>query len=331
MAEASLPGKISLMKMGNLYLAELISKLSGGRYPWNSPMEFFESPEYLGARLYPAQRLLLKIWNLQTDFTPWERKKLNEWTHPGLQGDEDYKSGLPGDVLDRIEFLKEKGHEWFPLVVAVMGRRAGKTFLTGLQLSYCAACFLFTQNWGHGADLGHGYELIVMATTESQARTKLFADFYSATLRNPFFTPYLVRALPSKIEFATIHDQLRSEAVAKSRRKKVTRGFVSLTAQAVSSNTAGGRGGAVPFFAFDEGFFALAGESSRSGNAAIQAYTPAMAQFSPHQMAIFPSSPRNRSGMLYHYYQQGLNTQKSGEWDPDVLVCQLESWKMYEQ
>lgn len=319
------------MGIKDLYISELIAKLNNGAYPWSSPMEFFEGEAYLGARLYPAQRLLLKLWNLQTDFTPWERKRLAKWTHPGLQGDEDYKSGLQGDVLDRIAYLKEQGHEWFPLIVAVMGRRAGKTFLTGLQLSYCAACFLYTQNWGHVTDLGHGYELIVMATTESQARTTIFTDFYSATLRNPFFTQYLVRALPSKIEFATIRDRLRSESMTKSRRKKVTRGFVSLTAKAVSSNTAAGRGGAVPFFAFDEGFFALAGQSARSGNAAIQAYTPAMAQFFPHQMAIFPSSPRNRSGNLYHYYQAGLDTRQSGNWDPDILVCQLPSWAMYEQ
>ncbi|MBQ1424765.1 MAG: hypothetical protein IIY98_01350, partial [Aeriscardovia sp.] len=97
----------------NLLLTGLITKLRGQKYPWKDAIDFFENPAFLGAELFPAQRLLLKLWNLQTDFTDWEKERLEEWTHPGLQGPEVYKSGVQGDVLERIEALKKEGREWF--------------------------------------------------------------------------------------------------------------------------------------------------------------------------------------------------------------------------
>ena len=314
--------------LDSLLLTRTITQLEGQAYPWKDPIEFFTSPRYLGAYLFPAQRLLLKLWNLQTDFTPDEQARLEKWTHPGLQGDEPYKSGIQGDVLERIAYLREQGHEWFPTVVAVMGRRAGKTFLTGLQLSYCTACFLFKNGWNalDGAALGHEPNLVVMATTAEQAQATIFTDFYRAVLANPFFAPYITRAIPSKVEFADLETRLRQEKMG----MKLERDLISLRARAASSNSAGARGWAIPFYAFDEGFFALAGESARSGNEAIKALMPSLTQFYPHQMAIFPSSPRNRGGELYGLYEAGLSTRGGGNWSPDIFVCQMESWKMYE-
>lgn len=322
-----------MKKLTSLLLTRTITQLEGQKYPWRNAIEFFTSPSFLGAYLFPAQRLLLKLWNLQTDFTPEEERRLEEWTRPGLQGDEPYKSGIQGDVLDRIAYLKSQGREWFPTVVSVMGRRAGKTFLTGLQLSYCTACYLYTNGWQDRdlsspglPSLGHEPNLVVMATTAEQAQATIFTDFYSAVLANPFFDPYITRALPSKVEFADLEDQLRESRM----KVKLEKSLVSLRARAASSNSAGSRGWAIPFYAFDEGFFALAGESARSGNEAIKALLPSLTQFYPHEMALFPSSPRNRGGELYNMYVAGLETKGSGNWSPEIFVSQMESWKMYQ-
>ena len=312
----------------SLLLSTLICSLRGQNYPWKDAIDFFENPAFLGAELFPAQRLLLKLWNLQTDFTDWEKKRLEEWTKPGLQGTEEYKSGVQGDVLDRIAALKKNGREWFPKIVAVMGRRAGKTFLTGLQLSYCTACFLWKNGWRgkEAAPLGHPPDLMVIATTAEQAKGTIFTDYYNAVLANPFFRPYIIRASSSRVEFADLDTQKRQASL----RVKLDNPLLSLRARPISSNTAGSRGWPMPFFAFDEAFFALPGESARSGDAAIQALLPAQTQFFPHEIAIFPSSPWRRGGALYEIYEGGLATKGSGNWDPDILVCQMESWKMYE-
>ena len=285
------------------------AKLKQTKYPWENPIQFFE--EWAGADLYPNQRLLLKLWNLQTDFNDYEQHKLQEWIE-GFKSEE--KAGVTPNVLEKIEYLKSQGHEWFPTVISVMGRRAGKTFLTGLQLSYCLACYLFTDGFGIKEEqLGHEPNLIVMATTQTQAQGTIFTDLYKAVLGNQFFDPYLISASPTKMEFRTLSDALVNPEIT------------SLKARAVSSNTAGSRGWAIPFFAFDEGFFALGGESSRSGDEAIRALLPSLTQFYPHSMAIFPSSPRTRTGRLYELYEQSQNSE-----DKSIFVSQLPSWAMYE-
>ena len=93
----------------------------------------------------------------------------------------------------------------------------------------------------------------------------------------------------------------------------------------ISSNVNSERGYSMPFFAFDEAFFAKQGDSAVSGNAAIEAMLPALMKFSPHSMAIFPSSPSSRTGKLYEIYLDGLKADNF-----DTLICQMPSWETYE-
>ena len=305
-----------------LMLEKMKSDIMGKKYPWDNAIDFFTNPKFLGADLFPNQRLLLKLWNLQTDFDDREKRVLDQWTH-GFEN-EDYRSGVSSNVLERIEDLKAKGCEWFPNIIAVMGRRAGKTFMTGLQLSYCMACYLWTNGFGIKLDdLGHEPNLIVMATTALQAQGTIFTDLLRAVTSNPYFDPFMLRAMQTKIEFATLPDQLKNDIRHKNHAVKTD--LVSVKARAVSSDTRGSRGWAIPFFAFDEGFFAMGGESARSGDEAITALLPSLTQFYPHSMAIFPSSPRTRTGKLYQMYADGLQSGCT-----DTLICQLESWRMYE-
>ena len=311
------------MSLLDLSLKRLEASGSASEYPWENAIDFFENPKFLNARLFPNQRLLLKLWNLQTDFTPYEKATLDKWIE-GFQ-DEDYRNGVSPNVLDKIAKLKKDGWEWFPQIVAVLGRQAGKTFMTGLQLSYCIACFLWTENWGasHSA-LGHEPRVLIMATKESQAQGGIFKDLYNAVVTNPFFRPYILRALPTKIEFTTLTDATRSAHLLVEMRGKKVQPFVSLVAKPISSNVNSERGYSMPFFAFDEAFFAKQGDSAVSGNAAIEAMLPALMKFSPHSMAIFPSSPSSRTGKLYEIYLDGLKADNF-----DTLICQMPSWETY--
>ena len=312
------------MTLLDLSLEKLKASATCAEYPWKDAIDFFENPKFLGAKLFPNQRLILKLWNLQTDFTPYEKKTLEKWKE-GFQV-EDYRDGVSPNVLEKIAKLKKEGWEWFPQIVPVLGRQAGKTFMTGLQLSYCIACFLWTENWGAPhSDLGHEPRVLIMATKESQAQGGIFKDLYNAVVTNPFFRPYILRALPTKLEFTTLTDASRSARLMVEMKGKKVQPFISLIARPISSNVNSERGYSMPFFAFDEAFFAKGGESAVSGNAAIEAMLPALMKFAPHSIAIFPSSPASRSGKLYEIYLNGLKDDNF-----DTLICQMPSWETYD-
>ena len=296
------------------------SELKGQKYPWKNAIDFFTNPKFVGAKLFPNQILLLKLWNLDLDLTDEEWKTLKRWEE-GF-ANEDYRNGVSSNVEERIQYCKTMGAEWFPTIIAVMGRRAGKTFLTGLQLSYCLACYLWTDAFGLNTDkLGHEPNLTVMATSQSQMQGTIFTDLYRAVMTNPFFRPFLLSATQLQMNFATLPTQLKTE---ENRKNDIPFSPVSIGAHGVTSNSDSARGWAIPFFAFDEAFFAQGGESSRSGNEAIRALRPSLKQFYPHSMEIYPSSPRTRSGQLYSLYTQGLRSDVK-----NILICQMESWQMY--
>ena len=80
------------MTLLDLSLEKLKASATCAEYPWKDAIDFFENPKFLGAKLFPNQRLILKLWNLQTDFTPYEQKTLEKWKE-GFQV-EDYKDGV---------------------------------------------------------------------------------------------------------------------------------------------------------------------------------------------------------------------------------------------
>lgn len=313
--------------IAKLTLQKMQTELKGQKYPWKDALDFFENPKFIGAHLYPNQRLLLKLWNLYTDYTDKELETLEKWT----QGfaNESYRSGVSTNVRERIAKLREQGAEWFPIIVEVMGRRSGKTFMTGLQLSYCLACYLWTEGFGMNTSallnetdkLGHAPMLVTMATTESQGAGTIYSDLARAVAVNRFFDPYVVRSIKGNIEFATLTDQLEFAT----KEDRITERPLSILVHNATSKASGIRGWAIPFYCFDEAFFALGGEGERSGNAALEAALPATKQFYPHSMAIFPSSPRSRTEGLYKVYEEGLHSDSYS-----TLICQMESWRMYE-
>lgn len=311
------------MSLLDLSLQKLDSVCKEAKYPWQNAIDFFENPKFAGARLFPNQRLLLKLWNLQTDFTEYERQTLDKW-RAGFE-DEYEVCGVNPNVLEKIEKLKDNGWEWFPQIIEVSGRQAGKTFMVALQLSYCIACLLVTENFGLPPQkLGHEPRAYVMATKAKQAKDTIFKDLYNAVLVNPFFRPYLLTALPTRLEFTTLNDAVRSEKLKLEMAGKKIAPFVSLQVRPISSNVNSERGSSMPFFVFDEAFFAKPGDSAVSGNAAIKAMIPALLKYGTHSMTFFPSSPASRSGRLYELYLEALKPDNF-----DTLICQMPSWETY--
>lgn len=297
-----------------LKLQKSEATLRGQKYPWLNIIDFID--RFTPVTLYPNQKLIMKLWNLETDFTDYEKKVLDKWTK--TFNDDEYKEGVTGNVLEKIAILKKEGWEWFPKIISVQGRRSGKTFMVGLQLSYCLACWLYTNGFGNNfSEAGHEPSLIVMATEEKQALDNLFTDCKRAIRNNAFFAPYIVKFLTKSVSFETLEDRLKDRESDKKR--------VSFKARAVSSNADGVRGASIPFFAFDEAFFAKQGEGAMTGNGAMTAILNAQRENYPHSIALFPSSPRSRTGALYEMYLDSFSSSNT-----NTFVSQLPSWAMYE-
>lgn len=316
------------------------------------PMEFFESDRYCGMNLYPMQRLLLKIINLYEDYTDRENQVIDQWT--SSYRDRGYRVGIVSDVRERIRILRSNGYRAFNQIVLILGRRASKTTLCGAQWALHDAQLLCegiprVSDTSKQDDVTYG---IAMATTAQQAQESIFASYYRTVLNCPWMSRYIKRITPFEITYQTLEDKLKTVDMMESG-IDVEREPVSMVCRPISSNSDSVRGRPVVDYVFDEAFFALTGNSSRSGDRAISAILPATQTFGSNRLVMFPSSPWTRNGRVYRAYLQGdlsvvdemgddgrreaellekatAEVRSSMASDPSILVVQLESWRLYD-
>lgn len=324
---------------------------SGNDIPFE-PMEFFESDRYCGMNLYPMQRLLLKIINLYEDYTDRENQIIDQWT--SSYRDRGYRVGIVSDVRERIRILRQEGYRAFSQIILILGRRASKTTLCGAQWALHDAQLLSegiprVSDTSKQDDVTYG---IAMATTAQQAQESIFASYYRTVSNCPWMSRYIKRITPFEITYQTLDDKLKTVDMIESG-INVEREPVSMICRPISSNSDSIRGRPVVDYTFDEAFFSLAGNSSRSGDRAISAILPATQTFGKDRLVMFPSSPWTRSGRVYRAYLQGdmsvvdemdddekenleslerarADVQSAMASDPSILVVQLESWRLYE-
>jgi hypothetical protein len=92
--------------------------------------EFAESDEFCDKRLYPRQKLLLKLMFLE-ELTGQEEDILDLWIAGGRNGSE---ITISPNIRERIQYLRENGYSHFREIVLVGGRRSSKGFCTGMAL-----------------------------------------------------------------------------------------------------------------------------------------------------------------------------------------------------
>lgn len=321
---------------------------SGNDIPFE-PMEFFESDRYCGMNLYPMQRLLLKIINLYEDYTDRENQIIDQWT--SSYRDRGYRVGMVSDVRERIRILRQEGYRAFSQIILILGRRASKTTLCGAQWALHDAQLLSegiprVSDTSKQDDVTYG---IAMATTAQQAQESIFASYYRTVSNCPWMSRYIKRITPFEITYQTLDDKLKTVDMIESG-INVEREPVSMICRPISSNSDSIRGRPVVDYTFDEAFFSLAGNSSRSGDRAISAILPATQTFGKNRLVMFPSSPWTRSGRVYRAYLQGDmsvaddmddvdaedierardDVHSAMASDPSILVAQLESWRLYD-
>ena len=92
---------------------------------------FAEHPEFLGRRLYPRQKTLLRLICLETEhMTDYDYEVIDEWTK-GFDRN-GTSIGVSPDVLERVAYLKANGYKHFREVVNITGRRGGKGHIGGI-------------------------------------------------------------------------------------------------------------------------------------------------------------------------------------------------------
>lgn len=307
--------------------------------PWNDDcLEFMESDRFCGMKLYPRQRLMFKLWNLQIDdLTDYEKQTIDRWCR-NFQN-QTYTTGVNTDIYERIRQLKDSGYTHFPTIILLLGRRASKSLLAGHQSALNDAEMLWkgipkvsSSDYDRISDAQDGivgkdfyqedpYDddmdmsgvskdtsvySIFMATSAIQAQETIFSDYYDAVLSCKWLQNYILRVTPFQIVYQTMNDRLMtlkylSEGIP------LESEFASIVARPISSNSNAIRGRSISNFVFDEVFFSLSGESARSGERSIKAILPAMQQFGVNRCTIYPSSPWTRTGYVYRMYVQGRN------------------------
>ena len=132
---------------------------------------FAEHGEFLGRRLYPRQKTLLKLINLETEnMTDYDLEVIDGWTknfdRSGIS------IGISPDIWKRVEYLKANGYSHFREVVNITGRRGGKGHIGGIQGAYLNWKLLMLDDpqWYYGIDKSKDIYLFSVATNIEQAK-----------------------------------------------------------------------------------------------------------------------------------------------------------------
>lgn len=302
-------------------------------FPWDTPLEFFESDKYCNMHLYPRQRLMLKLWNLQDDFTDYENQTIDKWCK-GFKNDK-YKCGIQPDIRERIAYLKANDYTHFTTIVIVAGRRFSKSRMSGAENCLADAEMLwrgiptvsFNQDLAEEQDQIVGKDFfqkdpfndqqdnsgieqdssvysVVVATTAQQAQETLFSDYYNAVMSCKWLQQYILRITPFQIVYQTVNDKLKTLQYL-SDGIPLEKELASMISRPISSNSNSIRGRSICKLAYDEVFFGQGGDSFRASDRIIGAITPATQRFGRQRLVMYPSSPWTRTGRVYQIYLQG--------------------------
>lgn len=260
--------------------------------PWESIVDFATHPFFCGKRLYPRQRTLLRLIYLEVDqMTQYDIDVIERW-RAGFT-DRSSPCGVQPDVWERIQFLRDNGYRHFPHILACLGRRASKGMLGGVLGAETLAYMYSLDDWQahYGLDPGIDGELTVVATSQSQAARRQFADIRRAVEGCKYLRPAIASNKGTELTIRTPAD-VRRIAELRASGVPIDREIASLRAQAVSSSSSAGRGGSGFANFYDEFAHMISGSGSvKSGEEIYEAYQPSLDQFGKDSLTYLPSSP----------------------------------------
>jgi len=317
-----------------------------------SVLEYIEQPWGINLHtLFPAQRFLVKLYyHLPLDdFIPsnpnkriqikdmFGEKVLYEFT------EQQYLEYLYNEGRCNIS---EQDHERRQLVLA-LGRRSGKTALSGIFASYelYRLLNLYNPQQYYGLPNGNKIQIISVATDKDQAGL-LYSEVTSHLAKCDYFKPYVVNITQGWVNFRTPFDIEKYGATLRQQDGK----FVSFSGKTTirvtfkSCIAKGLRGAGNVVVILDE----VAHFQDKGGSSAKEIYdaiTPSVAAFSRKDpetglpaedpvtgekadvegRIILISSPLGRSGKFYDLYDQAM---RGGEGSENLLAVQAPTWEV---
>ena len=254
---------------------------------------FAEHPSFLGKPLFPRQRTLLKLINLELEnFTDYDYEVIEDWTK-NFYRDDGTTIGISPDALERAKILKADGYKHFKEVVNITGRRGGKGHIGGIQGAYINWQLLMLDDpqWHYSIDKSKDMYLFCVATNIQQAKQYQFADLSNTIIDAPCFQPYIADAKDHFVALRTPSD-IRRIAAFEARGIRPNRLIASIRNMAVTSNSKASRGAAAFSVMFDEFAHMLVGtDGSRTSEQVYNAITPALDQFGKDGFIYIPTSP----------------------------------------
>lgn len=307
-------------------------------------VEFCESPRYCNKRLYPRQKVLLKLIFLE-DLDEYEEGVLDEWIAGGRNGNE---VRISPDIRERVKWLKDHGYKHFREIDLVGGRRGSKGFVTGQAMGKVLWDTLQLQDPGryYGIDSDKDIYFSCVAGSESQAREFQFADLAGCIESCRAMQAYPVKAMETTIKISTSED-MRRMAAAKHRGSKSERDMARLRCKALAANAGTLRGSATMAICIDEMAHMLPGESKASADLVYNAATPSLDQFRQDGIIFCNSSPYSKVGMFYdrnqiahrrwnpefkpgEEYDPGDGRDRVVNGDPRVFTFEFPSWALFQ-
>jgi hypothetical protein len=291
--------------------------------------EFCESPDFCGKRLFPRQKLLLKMLFLE-ELTGPEEDILTYWINGGRNGNEIL---ISPKIRERMDYLREHNFPHFREVVLVGGRRSSKGFVTGLALAKKMYDVLQLHDPASHFQIDQDKEIYFscIAASQDQAKKYQYADFSSTVARCKAMEEYVTKVQELEFSVATEADK-QLMARFKQRSGVRSRDISKLRGVAHAANASTIRGSATIALCFDEmAHMQQEGESAQTAASVYEAAVPALAQFGKDAMIFCNSSPYTKIGKFYDRYIDGLKIDDDGKPEsPYMFTFQFPSWALFE-
>jgi len=330
----------------DLVAVDIAAAVSGETAPTKpkifSILDYIEQPWGLNMRLYPAQRFLVKLYY----FLPLDTGE------PTITVTDMFNTKVlyRFSEAEYLRFLHNEGrcnigeqdHERKDLVLAI-GRRAGKTTLSGIFASYEIYRLLNLHNPQryYGLPNGNRIQIISVATDQDQA-SLLYNEVTSHLAKCDYFKPYVANNTQKLVNFRTPYEIERYGPTSRTQEGKFVsfNGKASLRVTFKSCIAKGLRGSGNAMVILDEAaHFQDKGQSSAKD--IYDAVTPSTAAFSPKNpdtgmpingpktptdaRVILISSPLGKSGKFFELYDDAMHNRPGSE---NLLAIQAPTWEI---
>lgn len=297
------------------------------------PIEFIESPHWLGLKLFPVQRIIIKAYyGIPLDDTDdyvvisdWRRKKFRRMTEAG------YLRMLYEEGRCNIKEVKQ-GDDRRELILSI-GRRSGKTMVSGCIAAYETYKLLMKgcpQKY-YGLPDTDRIQIVSVATSLEQAGI-LFANVSGHYRANAFFKHHMANDTQTYAAFQTPYDVDKYGHWSKNEKANATVrvSFKSCVAKGI-------RGiGAIVAILDEVAHFQESGQSG--AEEVYKAISPALAAYSPkdandsrvpigpvESRMILISTPNGRSGLFHEQFRIGF---KGTDASKTMLCIQAPTWEV---